>query len=305
MLNARLLLGLLLTLALVGTSVSARDIFVDNVAGDDRYNGFTPDNGTLGAGPTRTIAKAVRIAKSSDRIILAKNEEPYNECVSLVGADNSGTAEKPFVILGNGAILNGSRPIDSAVWKHEVGYVFSYEPRDITHPMLYITRAPAKFIQPGPGDSLPALKPLEWTFIAGKVFFRTEAPKLPSDYDLSEPGHPTGITLYKTVHVVIDNVVVQNYRLDGITAADVAQSVSLVGVVARGNGRSGLHIAGASQVDVYASLLHDNAENQIRLDGFSTTRLINCEVDPTAHNPGSKAIFARSRKVVVEVINDP
>lgn len=305
MFKLRLFTGFLLVAALFVGDASARDIFVDNLSGDDRYDGGTPDNGTLGTGPTRTIAKALRIARPSDRIILAKNDTPYRECISLVGANHSGTPGKEFTIIGNGAIIDGSRPIDTDAWSHESKYIFSYEPQDSTHPMLYADGAPLKYVQPGPGKSLPALKPLEWTFLADKVYLRTESPKLPSDYNLSEPGHAVGVTLYKAVHVIIDDVVVQNFRLDGIAAADVAQSVSLVGVVARGNGRSGIHVAGASQVDIYASLLFANGGNQIRVDGFSTTRIINCEVDPAAHDPEADAIFARTRSVEVEVINDP
>ena len=40
-------------------------------------------------GPVRTIAKALRLAQAGDRIELAKSEQPYRECVSLVGTRHS------------------------------------------------------------------------------------------------------------------------------------------------------------------------------------------------------------------------
>ena len=69
-------LRLCLALALV-TVVSdlafARDIYVDNTTGDDRRGGtISTSQGNLG--PCRSIAKALRIAKFGDRIVLASTD---------------------------------------------------------------------------------------------------------------------------------------------------------------------------------------------------------------------------------------
>ena len=47
-------------------------------------------------------------ATSGDRIVLVKNEEPYHECISLVGNKHSGTVLSPFIIEGNNNRLTDS-----------------------------------------------------------------------------------------------------------------------------------------------------------------------------------------------------
>ena len=90
-------------------SAPARDIYVNNLAGDDRSSGDGPNNAIGLGGPVRTIAKATRIAGPGDRIVLAATEQPYRESVSLVGLRLSASPVSPLLLAGNGAILDGSR----------------------------------------------------------------------------------------------------------------------------------------------------------------------------------------------------
>src|SRR5690349_19122935 len=76
----------------------ARDIYVDNVAGDDRNVGAQPVGGAVDTGPVRTIGRALWIAHAGDRIVLAKNADPYREMVCLIGPRNSGIEDLPFII---------------------------------------------------------------------------------------------------------------------------------------------------------------------------------------------------------------
>src|SRR5262245_44790157 len=99
-----------IVIGLVGTA-QARDIFVDNVAGDDLNQGISPRIGGPSGGPCRTIAKALRMAEKSDRIVLTKNAEPYRESITLQGGKHSGLTTIPFIIEGNGAVLDGRMPI--------------------------------------------------------------------------------------------------------------------------------------------------------------------------------------------------
>ena len=56
----------------------AIDLFVDNLAGDDRNNGQTATTGARGHGPVRTIGKSLRLARAGDRIVINPNGgEPY------------------------------------------------------------------------------------------------------------------------------------------------------------------------------------------------------------------------------------
>src|SRR5262245_55566178 len=88
--------------------VLARDIYVSNTAGDDRSRGYEPESLYAGGGPVRTIAKALRIASTGDRIVIANTDVPYHESLSLVGERHSGYPHEPFTIEGNGAVLDGS-----------------------------------------------------------------------------------------------------------------------------------------------------------------------------------------------------
>ena len=85
---------------------------MDNAGGNDKNNGLHAQNQGDTASPVRTIAKALRLARAGDRIVLANSEQPYRECVALVGTRHSGAARlMPFILDGNGATLDGSAPI--------------------------------------------------------------------------------------------------------------------------------------------------------------------------------------------------
>ena len=113
----RTFLGVCLLLVLWSTPAPGREIFVDNLSGNDRFNGQQPRGTAELFGPVRTIARALRLAGAGDVILLAKNKEPYRESISLVGSRHSGTAKDPFVIRGNGAILDGSVPVPARAWE--------------------------------------------------------------------------------------------------------------------------------------------------------------------------------------------
>ena len=80
-----------------------RDLYVNNLTGDDQSTGETDQNISNHVGPVRSIKRAVALANFGDRIVLANTGVPYREQVSLQGANNSGSARFPFVLEGNGA----------------------------------------------------------------------------------------------------------------------------------------------------------------------------------------------------------
>ena len=112
-----------------GGQAAGRDIFVDNVGGDDKNFGLHAQNQGDAPSPVRTIAKALRLARAGDRIVLAKSEQPYRECVALVGTRHSGAARlMPFILEGNGATLDGSAPIPAEGWTHYRDNIFRFRP---------------------------------------------------------------------------------------------------------------------------------------------------------------------------------
>jgi hypothetical protein len=275
---ARSAAALVLTVVLAGSVASARDIYVDNVDGDDAFTGRQTENLPDRSGPVRTIARALELAATGDRIVLAKTGEPYRESVSLMGSRHSGYSYRPFVIEGNGAILDGSAPVPPEAWEHYQGPVYRFRPQRLAYQQLFlndrpVVRVPATAL----ADRLPELGPLEWCLYGGYIYFSVEpnTVKRPEDYALSCAHQRVGITLYHVSQVAIANLTVQGFQLDGINAFNTARDVTIAGVTCRGNGRSGIAVGGASQVVIQACLLGDNGAAQLLTLPYSETGLQN------------------------------
>lgn len=292
-----------MTFSLAATTL-ARDIYVDNVAGDDRYRGAAPAASNVGGGPVRTIARALRLCRRGDRVVLADTGEPYRECITLHGMRHSGAADRPFVIIGNGAVLDGSTPVPTEAWEQYEGYIFRFRPARMAYQQLFLDNRPLVRVAVDNNQlELPKLEPFEWCLLNRHIYLNLTQPNpdveeevasippdvlersaiegwryLPQQYDLTHAGHPVGITLYDIRNVVVSDVVVQGYQLDGINAHDKAFNVSLEGIVARGNGRSGVSVGGASRVRLFQSLLGNNGAAQLRTEGYSVAVLQQTEL---------------------------
>lgn len=263
-------------LIVAGRTTLARDIYVDNLAGDDLNSGHAPRSIGGRTGPCRTIAKALRLAKPGDHIVLAKTAEPYRESITLGGARLSGYPDFPLTIEGRGAILDGSAPVPPRAWEHFRGDVFRFRPPRLRFAQLFLDGLPAERVMPEPNTQrLPPLKPLQWTFLDNYIYFRVEETKLPDQYALSYARHSVGITLYNVQNVVVSDLTVQGYQLDGINAHDGVFGADLMGVTARGCGRSGISVGGASRVQIISSLVGNNGAAQVRTEGHCELRIFN------------------------------
>lgn len=268
-----------LCLALIMPAVPAamaRDIYVDNVAGDDRLCGDLAVATTNNDGPVRTIGKALKLTLRGDRIVLAKTAQPYRECIAFAGERHSGYPGKPLVIEGNGAILDGSEPVPDDAWEFVRGDVFRFKPQRMAYQQLFTQRKPvARRPTPAVGEPFPELKPLEWCLYEGWIYFRGEPGQIPRLYGLSHAGMQTGITLYKVHDVLIHELTVQGYQLDGISVADGVRAGRLVSTTCRGNGRAGVCVSGGSRVELAGCTIGDNGAAQLLIEEYSTTWLYN------------------------------
>ncbi len=243
---------------------AGRDIHVDNVAGDDGFTGWQSRNLPDRTGPVKTIARALQLAGSGDRIVLAKTDQPYRESISLVGSRHSGYPGHPFTIEGNGAILDGSTPVPPEAWVHHAGAVFRFRPPMPAHQQLFRDDRPlARVVAATTSVALPELKKLQWCLHAGYVYFHVEPNKLPADYNLSCAGLQTGITLFHVRKVAVVDLIVQGYQLDGINLHNSARDVYLAGITARGNGRGGITVGGASRVEIDGCVVGNNGRAQL------------------------------------------
>lgn len=264
------LVGLLLAVSPAG----ARDIFVDNVSGSDASRGMQPRNMPGQVGPVRTLTKALRLARHGDRIVLTANDKPYRESIALVGTRHSGYSFSLFTIEGNGATLDGSEPVPADAWENHAGAVFRFRPRRLGPQQLFLNDRPVEQVFVDRAADGPAeLKPLQWCQQGGQIYFRVELTKLPEDYPLSFACRQVGITLLHVDRVLIRNLTVQGFQLDGINANNNARRVTIVGVTCRGNGRSGIAVGGASLVNIDGCVLGNNGRAQLLTLPYSETRL--------------------------------
>lgn len=265
---------LTLLLGLTGSFVSAETFYVNNTGGSDLNNGLSESNQGHRVGPTRSISGALSLTQRGDRIVVANTGVDYVECITVQGRRNSGYSSMPFVIEGNGATLKGIAPIPAHRWEVVKGDTYRYEPPRGGYQSIFINGELAEQMPRCDGRyATTNLKPNQWCRSNGGIHFATEKGKQPSAYALSYAKHPVGITLYNVEHVVIRDLNVRGFKLDGINAHDNVRDCVLAEISSTGNGRSGISIGGASTVRVFASESQDNGEVQLRTDGWSTTRV--------------------------------
>lgn len=251
---------------------SARDIYVNNVAGNNRYRGLRQQSFDDNSGPLRTIARALEIAIPSDRIVLAKTGQTYRESVTLFGSRHSGTLDRPFTIQGNGAVLEGADEIDIDGWQYVHDDVFRFRPHHLAYQQLFLKSRPVpRILCSHPCTAPPELQPLEWCLHHGHIYFRAEPLRRPEDYALTVATRQVGITLFHVKHVAILDLTIQGFQLDAVNACNSAQDVVLQQVTCRGNGRAGVAVGGASLVTIDSSLVGNNGEAQLLTTPYSET----------------------------------
>ena len=257
---------LLLVICLVRPGI-ARDLVVDNLTGSDSQN----DRGLVAApatyGPYRTISRALIGALPGDRIILTDTGEPYRECISLVGPNHSGSPAKPFEIIGNGAVLDGAAVPTARNWEFVGKGLWQLNPSPAGHGLVMQGGQLLPSNMGLKSGNLQALAAGSWTRSQARIYVKLEDNQAPTNLPLEVTEQTTGITLYDVENVVIRDLVVRGYRIDGINAHDRCDGISLLNVTTRLNGRSGITVAGASTVTMEATLSEQNGQSQLRVEG--------------------------------------
>ena len=278
------------------TTTSARDVHVDNLRGDDRNNGETLLSQGKSNGPCKTIDKALRHARSGDRIVLKANpEDPYRESIAVQGGFASGKTGAPVEIVGNGAVLDGTMSLIDAEWDYEGNDQFSIRPRLMAHQQLFLAGTAAQRV-PVKDGARPKLEPLQWCLYDGKIHFRCEPGRIPATYNPACCRLQAGITLYEVHDIVISNLTVRGFQLDGVNAHDTAREVQLLNVTSVDNGRSGFSIGGASRVRLEGCNAAGNGAAQVRTEGYSITQIVESKLDETT----APAVVSNGGKVVRE-----
>ena len=275
----------------------SRDLYVNNVIGNDQLSGMreTPSERQ---GPVRSIQRALCLAQPGDRVHIANTDTPYREQICISGPCLRGRADRPFVIRGNGAMLDGTVVAQSGDWRHEAGDVFALRPRRLAYQQLYRDGSPAKRARLVDFTAVDEqLEPLEWALASDRILFRVEQGQLPAAYELRHAGLQTGITLYNTEHVRIENFIVQGFQQDGINAHELARHCVIAGAECRGNGRSGISVGGISRVEIKSCNLYDNGVAQLRVDGQAQVALDGSDV---AESPEAITYDVRGGELTID-----
>ena len=267
-------------LVAVGASpVRAVTFYVNNLSGNDGYSGRAAQLGGLRIGPVRTINRALRLARRGDRIELANTGQPYRESITFFGRRNSGIDGHPFVFEGNGAIVEGADPVPHTAWRPYSNYILSFRPPGLTYQQLFrdarpLTRRPVTNAAKG----LPELKPLEWALHGSRMYLRVEEDKIPRDYVLTYAARRTGITVLNVEHLVIKDLTVQGFQIDGVSFHTGNRHCTLLDVTARGNGRSGIRVGAASRVTINRGIIGSNGAAQVRTERGAFLNLFNSDL---------------------------
>ncbi|MCA9241978.1 MAG: right-handed parallel beta-helix repeat-containing protein [Planctomycetales bacterium] len=256
----------------------AWDYYVNNLLGDDRQNGLAEEPDVVD-GPVATIGQALKIAAPGDHIYVANTGEPYREQVSLSGCNPRGRDDRPLVISGNGATLDGTVAAAYGAWRHVRGDVFAMRPRRLTYQQLFLQGKPLDRVHLVSLHGIDTtLEPLHWALGQGHIYLRVEQGHLPHLYDLRHAGLQTGITLHNTHNVVIEDFVVQGFQQDGLNAHELVKDCVLRRIECRANGRCGLSAGGVSRVRVEQSNFYDNGRWQVRAEQQAQIDLEQCDV---------------------------
>ncbi len=273
-------------IALLSATASAHDVYVDNVAGDDRNDGGSPEATGATAGPVRTLRRGTQLAGPGDTLHIANRGVPYYESMTLAGSKHSGGPNVPFTVQGNGAVLDGSRLVPPEAWTRIGNGLWKFTPWRKGHYLLLLDDKPLPE-HPSPTDfgGLAKVPAGHWTAWRGSIYFRPEALVEPRELPLAFAADHAGMTLYAVRYVHVVDLIVRHFRLDGVNAHDLSREVQFDNVVSTANGRSGLSVGGSSVVEFREGDLRGNRGPSVRTEELGAADVQESKLDEPSDAP--------------------
>lgn len=264
------------------TPATAKVIYVNNRTGDDVFDGSSSEVGTLRAGPIRTLARASVLVGPGDEIEIANTGDVYFDALHLVGRNASGVTGHPTVVRGNGAVLDGSEPVAPGDWEPLGEGLWRLDPKG-KHWFQLIRGADAVTEtkhDTSAGRPLPASG--SWSSWKGSIYYRALPDELPPLEPYRLAIKEAGIFFYGVHDVVVQDLTVRHFRLDGVNAHDQAYRVLLRNVVSEKNGRSGVFVGGSSKLVLSGGATNDNREASllIKEQASADVREMKLDVQP-------------------------
>lgn len=263
-------------------SANAEVFYVNNRTGADRNDGVvdTPQSAT--SGPVKSISRALQLAGFADTIIVANTGLPYYDNISFQGEKNSGDPVRPFRLIGNGATITGAMVIPDGAWREASRDVWKVTPFRKGYFQLVRDGKALPELRPQPGekwDSIPDLEVDQWCSWKGSIYYRVERLVDPASQRLSIARRSCGITVFSAHNIVISDLTIQHFRLDGVNLHDLATDIQLEKLTLRENGRAGLAIGGSSTGRLTGSDIERNRDHSVLIQEAAAVGLEDCILD--------------------------
>lgn len=258
----------------------ARTIYIDNRIGNDINNGLAPTNEGLRVGPVKTFDRAIVLLDTGDTLEIANNGDgfPYHGSLRLIGNDASGIAAMPMVINGNGAILDGSAPIPPEEWEFMGNGLWRFEPWKKGFYRLYRGEQTLPEVA-STREARAELPPGYWTIWRAAIYYQALPDEIPANEPFRIPVREAGIFLYHVHHIIIRDLTVRRYHLDGVNAHDQAAPVILERVRSVGNARSGVFIGGTSKLLIRGGAVQNNRAASVLTQELGRVEISETDID--------------------------
>ncbi len=223
---------------------------MNNRQGNDAFDGHAGEIISATRGPVRSITRGLSLCKPGDILHLANTGVPYRSPISLTGDRFRGLGPLPFVLRGHGAILDGSQPIPLQRWTRLDPTLWRFTPNRKGYYLLFADGdTKLERVETPPGRESD-LKPNQWTVRNGSIYLGTDRLVEPAQLNLRIAGRTTGLTLYDVENVVVENLIIRHWRIDGVNLHDLCRGVTLRNVVSEENGRAGIFVGGSSSANL-------------------------------------------------------
>jgi hypothetical protein len=242
-------------------SPPAKDIYVDNILGSDKYDGLSPKPTGSSHGPVATMTKAVSLLKTSDHLNIANTGKPYRDSIHLF--QQGGTPEKPTLIEGNGAIMEGLETVQPSAWTVEPDGLLSITWGNYLSFAVWVDgRIPARRVDVTARPSINDIAPGTGVFATDKMraYFRLPEGKRLQDLHLDVPRKTNGVTIHESSYVTVRNLHARFYADDGFNEAGQCYGLLYENIEASYNGEQGMSAHNAVSVTVFNAYFHDNMD---------------------------------------------
>lgn len=227
----------------------------------------------------RSIQSAINAAQPGDVIRLEPKATPYRETVSF--RNKSGTVEKPIVLDGQGATLNGSEPLKAQEWeKTGTGAyrstTFMENPKmgsSMVGRYYFIMNGSANRMgrsskgNRGQYKPVAELKPGEWTYEAREKAFYVMPPAGQGIEEVSAPARANGVAINGDCeNLTIRNITATHVWNDGFNIHGRTRNVRFENIRAVECGDDGISAHGDCHISVDGFISQRNSTGMCHIN---------------------------------------